>query len=179
MPNYTTKLVNRTTGVSSALLQAIVRDAQSLFDEALDGTGQQVAVSWGTGTDIDSYVVHFVEDKTPAHSYLLGVWPQAIIDPAAGGHTYRDGTKSGSEIYRFADAGSRAPIPGISYAKLILHELFHNQFPRVTAKELHGEWGGGGLAAEIPVLFSRPHRINERNKELIQRAFTVKTPQLL
>ncbi len=179
MANYTTKLVDRTGGTPSNLLRAIERDTQSLFDEAFGGSGLQMAVSWGSGTDIDNYVVHFVEDKTPAHSYLLKVWPNAVIDPAAGGHTHGDGTKSGSEVYRFADASSRAPVPGMSYAKLILHELFHNQFPRVTAKEVHGDWGGGGLAASVPVLSAPPHRINDRNKELIRRAFTVKTPQLL
>ena len=72
MANYTAKLVDRTSGTSSSLLQAIQRDTQSLFDEAFDGTGLQVAVSWGTGADIDNYVVHFVEDKTPANSYCSG-----------------------------------------------------------------------------------------------------------
>jgi hypothetical protein len=179
MANYTTKLVDRTGGTASNLLRAIMRDTQVLFDEAFDGSGLQVAVAWGAGTEIDNYVVHFVEDKTAANSYLLRTWPQADIDPKAGGHTYQGPTKSGSEVYRFANSGSRAPVPGIGYAKLILHELFHNQFPHVKKDEVHGDWGGGGLAAEVPVLFDPPHRINPRNKELIRRAFTVKTAQLI
>ncbi len=178
MANFTTKLVDRTSGPPPNLLRAIERDVQALFDEALEGTGMQVAVSWGAASEIDNYVVHFVEDKTPAHSYLLRTWPQAVIDPRAGGHTYRDGVKSGSEVYWFADNGSRMQSHGIGYAKLILHELFHNQFPHVTSDEVHGDWGGGGLAAPVPVLSDRPHRINDRNKELIRRAFLVRTPQL-
>jgi hypothetical protein len=67
----------------------------------------------------------------------------------------------------------------MSYAKLILHELFHNQFPHATSEDVHGEWGGGGLAAAVPALGSPPNRINARNKELIQRAFTVRTAQLI
>src|SRR5215469_7292516 len=105
MANYTTKLVDRTSGPPPNLLHAILRDVQLLFDEAFEGTGLQVAVSWGTATDIDNYVVHFVDDKTPANSYLLRTWPQTNIDPRAGGHTYRDGVKSGSEVYWFADNG--------------------------------------------------------------------------
>jgi hypothetical protein len=179
MANYTTKLVDRTNGSPSHLLQAILRDVQSLFDEALEGVGLQLGVSWGDASDTDNYVVHFVEDKTPANSYLLQTWPHANIDPRAGGHTYRDGVKSGSEVYRFADSGSRAQAHGIGYAKLVLHELFHNQFPHVRSDEVHGDWGGGGLAAAVPVLFDRPHRINDRNKEMIRRAFSVRTPQLI
>jgi hypothetical protein len=108
MANYTTKLVDRTNGSPSRLLQAILRDVQSLFDEALEGAGLQVGVSWGDASETDSYVVHFVEDRTPPNSYLLQTWPHANIDPRAGGHTYRDGVKSGSEVYRFADSGSRS-----------------------------------------------------------------------
>jgi hypothetical protein len=179
MANYTTKLVDRTSGSPANLLHAIVRDVQSLFDEAFDGSNLQVAVSWGDARDIDNYVVHFVDDKTPANSYLLQTWPHLPnIDPRAGGHTYRDGVKSGSEVYRF-DNGSRRQAHGIGYAKLILHELFHNQFPHVNSDEVHGDWGGGGLAAAVPVLFDRPHRINDRNMELIRRAFSVRTPQLI
>ena len=178
MPNYTTRLVDRTNGAPSNLLQAILRDVQSLFDEALAGNGMQMAVSWGNASELDNYVVHFVEDKSPANSYLLQTWPQTNIDPRAGGHTYRDGVKSGSEVYRF-DSGSRTQARGMGYAKLILHELFHNQFPHVTSDEVHGDWGGGGLAAAVPVLFEQPHRINDRNKELIRRAFSVRTPQLI
>ena len=179
MANYTAKLGDRTSGTSSSLLQAIQRDTQSLFDEAFDGTGLQVAVSWGTGADIDNYVVHFVEDKTPANSYLLRFWPHAHISQEAGGHTEPDRTKSGSEVYKFPDSHSRSPFRGLGYAKLILHELFHNQFPMVRGADVHGDWGGGGLAASIPVLSDPPNRINDRNKELIRRAFTVKTAQLL
>jgi len=171
MANYTTKLVDRTSDSPSNLLSAIVRDVQSLFDEAFEGSGRQMAVSWGTASELDHYVVHFVEDKTPANSYLLHTWPHANIDPRAGGHTHWDGVKSGSEIYRFADNGSRTLARGIGYAKLVLHELFHNQFPHVNNDEVHGGWGGGGLAAAVPVLSDPPHRINDRNKVLM-------TPQL-
>lgn len=179
MANYTARLVDRTSGATPNLLRAIQRDTQSLFDEAFDGTRLQVAVTWGDATELDNYVVHFVDDKTPANSYLLRTWPQADIDPRAGGHTYRDGTKSGSEVYRFASDTNRGPVPGISYAKLVLHELFHNQFPHVRSDEVHGDWGGGGLAAAVPVLAGPPHRINERNKVLIRRAFVVRTAQLI
>lgn len=179
MANYTAKLVDRTSGSPPNLLRAIERDVQSLFDEAFDGSNLQVAVSWGGASDIDNYVVHFVEDKTPANSYLLQTWPHLPnIDPRAGGHTFRDGVKSGSEVYRF-DSASRAQARGLGYAKLILHELFHNQFPHVNSDEVHGDWGGGGLAAAVPELFDPPRRINDRNKELIRRAFSVRTAQLI
>jgi hypothetical protein len=178
MANFAVRLVDRSNGSPSNLLQAIVRDVQSLFDEAFDGSGRQVSVAWRDASDIDNYVVHFVEDKTPAHSYLLQTWPHLPnIDPRAGGHTYRDGVKSGSEVYRF-DSSRRTQARGIGYAKLNLHELFHNQFPHVNSDEVHGNWGGGGLAAAVPVLFDPPHRINDRNRELIRRAFSVRTPQL-
>ena len=177
MPNFTTRLVDHTNGSPANLLNAIQRDVQGLFDEAFDGSGMQMGVMWGDASNLDNYVVHFVEDKTPANSYLLKTWPQTPIDPRAGGHTHGDAVKAGSEIYRFSD-GSRTQSHGISYAKLILHELFHNQFPHVTSDEVHGEWGGGGLAAAVPVLGARPNRINERNKLLIRRAFSVRTPQL-
>jgi hypothetical protein len=177
MANYTTKLVDRTSGTSSNLLKAIQDDTQSLFDEVFAGTTLQVAVSWGTATDKDNYVVHFVEDKTPANSYLLRRWPQTTIDPAAGGHTHTSGAMSGSEVYKFGDV-SRTQHRGMGYAKLILHEFFHNQFPFVK-DDVHGPWGGGGLAAAVPVLFAPPDRINQRNKELIRRGFSVKTPQLI
>lgn len=179
MANYTAKLVDRTSGSPPNLLRAIERDVQSLFDEAFDGSNLQVAVSWGGASDIDNYVVHFVEDKTPANSYLLQTWPHLPnIDPRAGGHTFRDGVKSGSEVYRF-DSASRAQARGLGYAKLILHELFHNQFPHVNSDDVHGDWGGGGLAAAVPELFDPPRRINDRNKELIRRAFSVRTAQLI
>ena len=68
MANYTTKLVDHTDKTAENLLKAILKDTQLLFDEVFDGTKTQVAVSWGAATDIDNYVVHFVEDK--ANSYL-------------------------------------------------------------------------------------------------------------
>ena len=139
MANYTTKLVDRTNASPSHLLQAILRDVQSLFDEALEGAGLQVAVSWGDASETDNYVVHFVEDKTPANSYLLQTWPHANIDPRAGGHTYRDGVKSGSEVYRFVDVGSRSQSRGIGYAKLIdgTWKISHDTMCMVLG------WGGG------------------------------------
>jgi hypothetical protein len=49
----------------------------------------------------------------------------------------------------------------------------------VRSDEVHGDWGGGGLAAAVPVLAGPPHRINERNKVLIRRAFVIRTAQLI
>ncbi len=61
MANYITRLVDRTAGSPPNLLNAIVRDVQSLFDEAFDRSGLQMAVSWGDPSEIDNYVVHFVD----------------------------------------------------------------------------------------------------------------------
>src|SRR5947209_6546107 len=128
MANYTTKLVDHTDKTPDNLLKAILKDTQSLFDEVFDGTSMQVAVDWGEAKDIDNYVVHFVEDK--ANSYLRKTWPSMTGAEEAGGHTHTDGSKSGSEIYKYNDS-SRSLYRGMGYAKLILHEFFHNQFPFV------------------------------------------------
>jgi len=175
MANYTVKLVDH-TGSPTNLLQLIQQEVQSLFDEALSATKLTVAVSWGQGAGTDNYVVHFIEDIP--RSYLKTKWPQVVIDPNAGGHTYQNRPPSGSEVYKFPGT-THTQFKAIAYAKQVLHEFFHNQFPYVVANEVHGTWGGGGLAAATPVLFQPPNRINQRNKELIERGFKVKIAQLL
>jgi len=66
--------------------------------------------------------------------------------------------------------------------RLALHEPFEPQPVGWTMPYSVSALGSRckpGLAAAVPVLFDCPHRINDRNKELIRRAFSVRTPQLI
>jgi len=126
-------------------------------------------VDWGAGAASDAIVLHFVEDVD--HSYLSEKWPGNEIRVDAGGHTRTRGKITGSEFYY---RGGGRPLHDVSYAKLAFHEALHNQLPGWSNDDLHGEKGGGGLAASPPQL-----PMTDKNKELMRRAIAVKHEQLL
>jgi hypothetical protein len=131
-------------------------------------------VSWGTGTQLDNVVIHFVEDR--GHSYILQKWPKAIIKPEAGGHTHCHGALSCTELYESV-GGQRQHVRQLGV--LAFHETLHNLFPYWTEAEMHNLDGGGeaaGLAAERV----GPHsKMTDRNKEMLRRSFSLKNPQCL
>jgi hypothetical protein len=60
------------------------------------------------------------------------------------------------------------------YGNIAFHELLHNLLPSWSADDLHGDPGGGGLAASHP---QRP--LTPKNIELMRKGLSVKTAQLL
>ena len=145
------------------------------FAEAFDGTPDDISVSWGTGTDQDNYVVHFVPDRD--HSYLKQKWPKAVINEEAGGHTYTgERPLAGSEVYRTIH-GSQYPYKG--YAMTVVHESLHNLFPFQTTAFVHELDGGGEAAGIAAAHYNLRTEMTQHNKELIRQGFSVKNPQLL
>jgi hypothetical protein len=175
MAMYTAKLVDHTD--SRSLLKfkgGIQRIAQELYDKAFEGTSDSVTVSWGTGTQSDNLVIHFVLDR--AHSYIWKTWPDARIDPDAGGHTHTEGALACTEIYENV-GGHRQHVRQLGV--LIFHESLHNLLPFWGMEELHNLDGGGAAAGLAARKIGPDATMTEKNKELIRRGFSVKNPQYL
>jgi hypothetical protein len=166
MATYLVKLVDHrnSTSAETAAIQATIARELGL---AFVGTKDSVNVTWGTGTQSDNYVVHFVEDI--AHSYLKQTWPQTNINPAAGGHTHSHGSTSGTELYRNTPGG---PIPLHQYGAMAFHEALHNLFP--SRGDQHTAMGGGVASAKVPDIDP-----NEINKQFLRQGFSTRNPQLL
>jgi hypothetical protein len=137
------------------------------FELAFVDTSDSISVSWGSGSNSDNLVIHFVEDI--AHSYLRQTWPQMRVDPRAGGHTHTHGSLAGTELYRTTPSGKVTPR---RYGALAFHEALHNLFP--FRGDQHTAFGGGVAAANIPDMDP-----NEVNKAFLRRGFSVRNPQLL
>jgi hypothetical protein len=154
---------------------AIRASIERVMGLAFTGTSDSVSVSWGTGSNSDNLVLHFVEDI--AHSYLRKKWPKMKApDPNAGGHTHSSGSLSGTELYRTRPGG---PLHAHRYGALAFHEALHNLFPYVKDQHTGGDafarhFGGGIAAAHIP-----DQDPNEENKAFLRQGFSVRNPQLL
>jgi hypothetical protein len=174
MAKYTVKLVDHAAWSPHDQF-GIQKAVQKRFDEAFDGTPDSVDVSWVVATPNDNLVVHFVPDRD--HSYLKVRWPQANINPRAGGHTYTgDRPLSGTEVYQTRQ-GDRFPYA--SYAATVFHEALHNLYPFQTVDFIHKLDGGGEAAGLAAPEYSFRTKMTEHNKELIRRGFSIKNPQYL
>jgi len=172
MGEATIKLVNHADRPDQ-WRQGLSREIQTLINECLDGSGTKATVSWGRGTHADNLVLHFVQDVE--HSYIQANLPGDALKSHIAGHTRTSKGITGSEFYFMSGSpGDRGQRKYIGYAKVALHEALHNLFPGWTEKEMHGNAGGGGLAAATPQLPP-----TDRNKELFKRGFSVKNKQLL
>jgi hypothetical protein len=166
MTTFAVKLVDH-RGSTMSETSAIQSSVARAFGLAFVGTGDQVSVSWGSGSDSDSLVIHFVEDI--AHSYLRTVFPAMRVDPNAGGHTHTHGSRAGTELYRTRPSG---PQTLRRYGVLAFHEALHNLFP--MRDDVHTAMGGGIASAHIP-----DQDPNEENKAWLRRGFSAKNPQVL
>jgi hypothetical protein len=171
MANYSVKLVDH-TGSPERWRQGLKKAIQDLFDQCFAATSDSVIVDWGMGAASDNLVLHFVEDVD--HSYVQEKLPGAPLKEYIGGHTRTRNSISGSEFYKFTGIrGQRGQNKYTGYAKLALHESMHNLLPDWTDADMHGPEGGAGLAASPPHLPP-----TDKNKELVQRGFSVKNAQL-
>jgi hypothetical protein len=172
---YSVKLVSHVSGEDH--LQGLIQQhLQALFNKVFEGTSDAATVAWGAGVASDQIVLHFVKDR--ASSYLVQVWPDALDHSRqhAGGHTEPRSPRTGSEFYLWvadADGGEPRRYTARGYAKLAFHESIHNQFP--YRGDIHGSFGGGGLASLVP----QGDLPNDRNIELMRRGMAVKNEQLL
>lgn len=168
MPNFSVKLVDH-TGASDTWKQGVRKQVQDIFDQLFAGSTGTVSVQWGAGQDADLIVVHYAKDVES--SYLQQKMPGEPLKKHIGGHTRTPGGGvTGSEVYKFSGpVGQRSKSTLEGYAKLILHECMHNQFPHWTEADMHGPAGGGGLAASPPQLPP-----TQKNKDLMQVANTFK-----
>jgi hypothetical protein len=176
MAQYSIKLVSHVAG-ESRLQMLIAKHLQDMFTKVFEGTSDAATVAWGTGMAADSIVLHFVPDR--AHSYLTQVWPDALNHSRlhAGGHTEPRSPRTGSEFYLWArEEGDSTPhrYTALGYAKIAFHECLHNQFP-YRGGDMHGPFGGGGLAALVP----HGDLPNQTNIELMRRGLAIKNAQLL
>lgn len=172
MAQYSIRLVDHTNS-SDTLKQRIKKQIQDLFNEVFNGQSDNAAVEWGTGTQSDAIVLHFVEDVP--NSYISQKMPGASHRADGGGFTRTRGNITGSEFYKFmVISGERTMVKDIGYAKIAFHESLHNQFPAWSNNDMHGPDGGGGLAASPPQL-----PLTEKNKELMRRGISIKNDQLL
>jgi hypothetical protein len=102
------------------------------------------------------------------------MWPNTNIAPNAGGHTHQHGRVSGSEFYKYQWVdGHQKLLNPQSCMIMVGHEAMHNLLPGWTTADLHAN-GGGGIALSHPQL-----PMTDKNRELLRRGFSVKTPQLL
>jgi hypothetical protein len=155
--------------------QSIKAAVKKVFDEAFDGTADGVVVAWGSGTSSDNLVVHFVPDVD--HSYLKKKWPDANINPIAGGHTYTgDRPLAGTEVYRKRNGTLFHPNI-LSFT--VFHEAMHNLFPFQTTAFVHELDGGGEAAGLANAHYNVDTKMTDHNKELIQQGFSSKNPQYL
>jgi hypothetical protein len=174
MAHYVVKLVDR-ADFNTAAEHAIQVAVQKRFDEAFEGTSDDVGVSWGTGDAKDNYVVHFVPDRQ--NSYIKQKWPNANIALEAGGHTYTgERPMSATEVYRRRDGGE---FHFSSYAATVIHESMHNLFPFQTTNFVHLMDGGGDAAGLAAATYNRHTPMTEHNKQVIRQGFSVKNPQYL
>jgi hypothetical protein len=170
MPQYSVKLVSHVSGESK--LQALIaKDLQDMFNKVFEGTSDSATVAWGAGVTSDSIVLHFVRDR--ANSYLTQVWPDALNHsrPHAGGHTEPRSPRTGSEFYLWAPdkgGGRLYRHTALGYAKIAFHESLHNQFP-YRGGDIHGPFGGGGLAALVP----QGDLPNQTNIALMRRGLAI------
>jgi hypothetical protein len=172
MAQFTIKIVDHTNS-SDGLKGRIQNQLQGLFNEVFADTKDSATVSWGTGAASDNAVIHFVDDV--GSSYIDAQWKGATIRADAGGHTRSRGKVSGSEFYKHdVIGGKRTMMRDGSYGNIAFHELLHNVLPGWSADDLHGDKGGGGLAAAHP---KRP--LTPKNIELMRSGLSVKTEQLL
>lgn len=184
---YTVKLVSHIPAedlknLHGDLLSLIRQRLQAMFDEVFKGTSCSATVAWGEGKDSDNIVLHFVHDR--ASSYLVQKWGSDALKFSrlhAGGHTEPVRDKVGSEFYLWVpdpDKPNDPPnrFPGLAYSRLAFHESLHNQFPH-RGGDIHGNFGGGGLAALHP----HGDLPNARNIELMRQGLgsSVKIQQLL
>jgi hypothetical protein len=174
MATYSIKLVEH-ADYKPAQEQSIQAAVKQVFDRAFDGTADAVVVAWGSGTSADNLVVHFVPDVD--HSYLKQRWPNANINPMAGGHTYTgDRPLAGTEVYRKRNGTLFHPII-LSFT--VFHEAMHNLFPFQTTAFVHELDGGGKAAGLANAHYSVETEMTIHNKELIRQGFSVKSPQYL
>ena len=166
MTTFAVKLVDHRDSDSKETAE-ILKSVQRVFGLAFTGTSDSVNVSWGTSTDQDNLVIHFVEDI--AHSYLRQTWPKMDVNPKAGGHTHTHGKLSGTELYRTTPSGR---IRLRRYGTLAFHEALHNLFP--NRGDQHTAFGGGIAAATIPDMDP-----NDENKAWLRKGFSVRNLQLL
>ena len=84
-----------------------------------------------------------------------------------------------SEIYEYLNDDSRqrqqVTLAGIA----IFHEALHNLLPGWGIEEMHNLDGGGEKAGLAAARYNVHSKMTERNKELIQRGFSIKTRQCL
>jgi hypothetical protein len=183
MAKYSIKLVSHISagdlGDTPNLLQLIAKHLQDMFNKVFEGTSDSAIVTWGTGEAADNIVLHFVPDR--AGSYLTQKWPDALDHSRqhAGGHTEPRGRQTaGSEFYlwvREKPGAERHRYRALGYAKVAFHECLHNQFP-FRGGDIHGDFGGGGLAALVP----QGELPNQANIELMRRGLaSFKVQQLL
>lgn len=167
MPNFTVKLVDH-TGSDASWKQGLRKEVQDLFDLLFAGSTGTIDVQWGEGKESDLIVLHFVADVE--HSYIQEKSPvkeRKEIKKYIGGHTSTRGGRRGSEVYKLmGPENDRKPRTQKEYAKLMLHESFHNQFPQWEESELNAT---GGLADSPPKLPP-----TQKNKEMMQVANTFK-----
>ena len=166
MAGYTVKLVDHRNS-SNQETAAICASVKRVMGLAFDGTQNSIDVSWGTGTDKDHLVLHFVEDI--ANSYLRTKWPRMPVGVNAGGHTRSSGSLSGTELYRTTPKGK---ITLRRYGALAFHEALHNLFP--FRGDQHTAFGGGIAAANIP-----DQDPNDVNKAFLRQGFSVRNKQVL
>jgi hypothetical protein len=173
MATFSIKLVDHTLHSSDTWRAGITKKIQELFDVCLSGTGDSAFVQWGTSSQSDNLVLHFVFDVD--NSYVQQKLPGAALGETIGGHTRTQKGETGSEIYKFSGPkGNRTSSKYVGYAKLAMHEFMHNLFPGWSEGDMHGKAGGGGFAASPPQLPP-----TEKNKELLRRGLAVKNKQLL
>ena len=173
MATYIVKLVDHADYTEQQKNSVSIK-VQEIFDKAFVGDPNDVNVVWGSGNQSDNYVVHFVPDVD--NSYLKQTWPDANIDPDAGGHTHTHGSLAGTEIYR-KRKGRQFHPKGL--AVTAFHESMHNLYPYQTVDFVHRLDGGGKAAGLAAAHYGDDTPMTKRNKELVRAGLAVKNPQLL
>jgi hypothetical protein len=166
MTLYSVKLVDHRSS-NTLETTTICNSVKRVLGLAFVGTRDGISVLWGTGSEGDNLVLHFVEDIE--HSYLRETWPNMSVHPRAGGHTHVSGSLAGTELYRTTPSG---PQTLRRYGALAFHEALHNLFP--FRGDQHTAFGGGIAAANIPDMDP-----NDANKAFLRQGFSVRNPQLL
>ena len=165
MASYSIKLVDH-TGSDKAVTEGVGSALKGYFDRVFAGTSDKVTVGWGSGSQSDAIVLHFVGDV--ASSYIRQKMKRPpTINPGAGGHTTYRSPAICSEFYKTVTIrGKTRTLSGVQYAKIAFHESLHNTHPLWTEDELKGH---GGLA-DTPV----GPDLNDRDIELIRAGIAAK-----
>ncbi|MED1105006.1 hypothetical protein [Bacillus paramycoides] len=174
MTTYYVKLVDHTISTENSIITGICNEFQDILNKCMEGSNDDVQVSWGTGADSDNVVLHFVDDVD--HSYLKQQFNLPDFNKDIAGHTHWSGSmrKVGSEFYKFFGLPRRTGS-NQEYAKYAGHELIHNLYPAWTDVDMHDR-DGTGLACGN---FIPPNRcgatlpVTDKNKATVQNGFSV------